>query len=129
VRSRESRSSRSMRTRTACARLIVAVSWLALAVVHASGQAAATRDVRQLGQAFVDLLARGQFAEAARSFDETMTRLVPPAKLEQFWASLAGSSGAFKERDGARRYRLRAPLRETDAVRNSLIPSRIQIPA
>jgi alpha-beta hydrolase superfamily lysophospholipase len=97
-----------MRARTACARLIVAVSCLALAVAHASGQASATRDVRQLGQAFVDLLARGQFVEAARSFDETMTRLVPPAKLEQFWGSLAGSSGAFRERGGARRDRLGA---------------------
>jgi alpha-beta hydrolase superfamily lysophospholipase len=86
--------------------LIVAVSCFAVPVVYSSQEASERQDVRQLGQAFIDLLAQGRYREAAGSFDETMTKLVPPAKLEQLWASLAATNGAFRERVGARRDRV-----------------------
>jgi hypothetical protein len=93
-----------MKTIIAC--LIVAIACLVAVPVQGAPQETAGQDVRQLGEAFVDLLAKGRYADAAGSFDETMAKLAPPAKLEQFWASLTTANGTFKERVGTRRDRV-----------------------
>jgi uncharacterized protein len=57
-------------------------------------------------EAFVDSLAGGDFAAAARDFDATMLDVSGPDKLAPFWKDLTARLGPFKRRVASRRDRL-----------------------
>jgi dienelactone hydrolase len=48
------------------------------------------------GQAFVDLLAAGDYAAAAGGFDETMSALMPAEKLRETWEGLVAQAGPLQ---------------------------------
>lgn len=54
--------------------------------------------ISQMGEAFVDHLAKGEFALAANGFDETMTRVMPEASMAKSWKDLALLAGAYQRR-------------------------------
>ena len=54
-------------------------------------------------RAMFDALARGDFAAAARDFDETMMKVSGPDKLEEFWSQVPEKLGVFKRQTAARR--------------------------
>jgi hypothetical protein len=58
--------------------------------------------VAEKGRAFVALLAAGKHAEAAATFDATMTKALPEAKLAETWAGLQAGVGAFEAVEGTR---------------------------
>ena len=51
---------------------------------------------------FVDLMAKGDFQGAVKSFDTTMTQAVTPDKLAEAWNGLIGQCGAFQQRVASR---------------------------
>lgn len=55
---------------------------------------------------FLDFLSNGDFEAAAADFDETMTKVSGPDKLEEFWKQVPEKLGAFKRQTAARRGRL-----------------------
>ena len=52
-------------------------------------------EVTVLAKAFVDLLARGDFAGATQSFDATMKTAMPPDKLQTTWTQLSNAAGSY----------------------------------
>ncbi len=54
-------------------------------------------------RAMLEALERGDFAAAARDFDETMLKVSGPDKLEEFWKQVPGKLGVFKRQTAARR--------------------------
>ncbi len=54
--------------------------------------------ISQMGEAFVDRLAKGEFALAASGFDETMKRVMPEASLTKSWNDLIALAGPFQKR-------------------------------
>jgi dienelactone hydrolase len=57
-------------------------------------------------RAFLDALNRGDFAAAAKDFDETMMKVSGPDKLAEFWKQVPERMGAFKKQTAARREQL-----------------------
>jgi hypothetical protein len=55
-------------------------------------------NVAALAQEYVDLLAKGDFQAAVKSFDPTMAGAAPPDKLGEAWKSLTDGCGAFQKR-------------------------------
>ena len=53
-------------------------------------------DITASAKRFVELLAKNDFSSAVKDFDETMTRVMPPDKLEKVWASLLAQTGPLK---------------------------------
>ena len=53
-----------------------------------------------LARAFVDQLAKGNYAAAVSAFDETWVRKMPVAKLKQAWEAVVASAGAFQQQTG-----------------------------
>ncbi|MGD0651668.1 MAG: alpha/beta fold hydrolase [Verrucomicrobiia bacterium] len=49
---------------------------------------------------FVDLLVKGDFAAAAKNFDETVSAALPPDKLREVWTALNAQAGAFQKQLG-----------------------------
>src|SRR5680860_494242 len=58
--------------------------------------------IAEAAVAFVQLLAKGAFAEAVGQFDETMKQALPEEKLREAWTQVQGQAGAFQEVTGAR---------------------------
>jgi fermentation-respiration switch protein FrsA (DUF1100 family) len=58
----------------------------------------ATTNASDLGEQFVDLLAKGDFAGAAARHDKTMRTALPEPKLGDTWRSLESQAGRFKKR-------------------------------
>jgi hypothetical protein len=54
-------------------------------------------DVAAAGRAFIEALAREDFAGASRNFDATMKATFPPDKLQELWKTLNAQVGAFKK--------------------------------
>lgn len=50
--------------------------------------------------AFVQKLARGDFASAVSQFDETMTKALPADRLEAVWKNITRSVGAYQQSTG-----------------------------
>jgi pimeloyl-ACP methyl ester carboxylesterase len=59
-------------------------------------------NLEQTARAFIDLLAKGDFAKATADFDATMTKVMPPDELKKTWAKLVGDGGDFKKQLGSR---------------------------
>jgi len=49
-----------------------------------------------IAKSFLNQLAKLQFNEAARHFDDTMTDLMPPSKLEELWNQIQSQVGSYK---------------------------------
>lgn len=88
---------------------IVKITCLVCAVgLLAGGQARAQEaDVRLAelqasAQAFVQLLAQGQFDHATKDFDDTMKTALPAAKLGEIWRSILQKAGPFQQQTGVR---------------------------
>lgn len=47
---------------------------------------------------YLDLMSKGEFAEASKNYDETMTKVFPPDKLEAIWKSLTTQFGPLRSR-------------------------------
>jgi uncharacterized protein len=76
-----------------------------LLLAHAPGQDKTQPklgNLEQTARAFVDLLAKGDFAKATADFDATMTKVMPPDELKKTWAKLVGEGGDFKKQLGSR---------------------------
>ncbi len=54
--------------------------------------------LRDAANKFLDLTIKGEYAEASKNYDETMTKVYPPEKLETTWKSLAIQYGPLKGR-------------------------------
>ncbi|MCF7958200.1 MAG: DUF3887 domain-containing protein, partial [Phycisphaerae bacterium] len=59
-------------------------------------------ELKTQGQAFVELLTSGQYEEAAKDFDDNMTRLMGEKRLAEKWQSLVANIQPFKRQLVAR---------------------------
>ncbi len=86
----------------------LAVVWMAVLVAAlpldaASGQeSGAGPDLAVSAERFVARLEQGDFSGAVQPFDETMTKAMPPEKLEGAWKSVVAQAGPLKRRVGVR---------------------------
>lgn len=80
------------------------LNWLLIAICFAAPISLNAQQSKNMTKAteFVDLLARGRFAEAVAQFDETMKSASPPDKLQTFWQAVGAQFGSFKKQIGAR---------------------------
>jgi len=81
----------------------LALAWTAVFVVALPRDAAAEEtgprpDLAASAERFVARLEQGDFAGAAKDFDQTMARAMPPEKLEGAWKSIVAQSGPLKRR-------------------------------
>jgi fermentation-respiration switch protein FrsA (DUF1100 family) len=76
-------------------RLILWVMVFAIAPLRALS---ASADASVLGDEFVDLLVKGDFAGAVVRYDTTMRTAFPEPKLQEAWHSLEKQAGRFKKR-------------------------------
>jgi len=53
-------------------------------------------DLESSAKAFVQLLVQEKYDSATENFDSTMTRVMPPEKLEEVWKGILKSVGPFK---------------------------------
>ncbi|MBY0524846.1 MAG: alpha/beta fold hydrolase [Gemmataceae bacterium] len=60
-------------------------------------------DLDTRARALVTALTKDDFKAAAKDFDDTMKKVLPPAKLEETWKALRGQVGAFQKVTGVRR--------------------------
>ena len=67
----------------------------------AAAQERSVSDPRAEAEAFVALLARGDFAAAETKLDTTMRRLMPATRLAETWAAIQAQAGAFRAQRGA----------------------------
>jgi fermentation-respiration switch protein FrsA (DUF1100 family) len=82
---------------------VFAFGLLSLSTLLAA-QKTATKPVprEQSARAFIRLLDKGEFAQAAKSFDATMLRVLPPDELKKTWQKVVGQAGAFQKQQGSR---------------------------
>lgn len=81
------------------------VAALILGLLPGAGAVAQERsmnDPRAAGEAFVALLARGDFTAAETKLDTTMRRLMPAKRLAETWAAIQAQAGAFRVQRGAK---------------------------
>ncbi len=80
-------------------RQILLLMALILATVVAPVQSSlAAPDPKALGEQFVDLMAKKDFAAAVARCDGTMKAAMPEAKMKSVWEALQGQVGAFQKR-------------------------------
>jgi dienelactone hydrolase len=53
-----------------------------------------------IAKEFVSALVNGRYDDSVKYFDETMTKLAPPEKMEEVWKSIVQQVGPFKEVKG-----------------------------
>jgi pimeloyl-ACP methyl ester carboxylesterase len=58
--------------------------------------------VEKTARAFVELLDKGDFANATKDFDATMLKVMPADELKKTWEKVLGDAGAFKKQLGTR---------------------------
>jgi dienelactone hydrolase len=78
--------------------LLLAVAITARLTVHA-----APDDVTGAGRQFVELLLKGDFAEAVTQFDDTMKTVLLEPKLRELWQTLETQAGPFQKQLGVRK--------------------------
>src|SRR4051812_20307590 len=59
-------------------------------------------DFPDRARALVQAMNKGDFAAAAKDFDATMTKVLPPDKLKAIWEQVTGRFGAFEQATGTR---------------------------
>ncbi len=87
--------------------------WLPLAILAGRGVLASEPQKKAPGddlvpsaEQFVERLAKGDFADAVKPFDRTMSGVLPAEKLKQTWKSLLAQVGGLQSRLGSRRERV-----------------------
>src|SRR5260370_21497760 len=58
--------------------------------------------LEKTAMAFVELLDKGDFANATKDFDATMLKVMPADELKKTWEKVLGDAGAFKKQLGTR---------------------------
>ncbi|CAN5608433.1 DUF3887 domain-containing protein [soil metagenome] len=58
--------------------------------------------LRNAANKYLDLFIKGEYAEASKNYDETMTKVFPPDKLEATWKALKGQLGELRSRGDMR---------------------------
>jgi len=81
--------------------LLLASCCLGIAACSGKKPSASAAGIAEKGKEFVSLLAEGKFEEAATWLDPTLTAVMPPAKLQEAWNTLA-PRGAYMSETGAR---------------------------
>jgi dienelactone hydrolase len=74
----------------------------ALVLLLAIGPVAQPTPTEERGKAFVTALEKGQFAEAAKGFDDTMKKALPGDGLQDLWKKVLSQVGAFQKQLGVR---------------------------
>jgi dienelactone hydrolase len=74
---------------------LLLVVFIAFAIWPSSASSA---DAIALGNEFVDLLAKSDFAAAVERYDKTMRAALPEPKLREAWQSVQGQAGPLKKR-------------------------------
>ncbi len=82
--------------------VVVACLTLASCGNKAPAPSAPSGGVAALAEQYVDLLAKGDFQAAAKSFDAAMAQAAPPDKLAGIWKGLTDQCGAFQKRVSVR---------------------------
>ncbi len=59
-------------------------------------------DIVTLATDYFELLRQGEYIEAVKNYDSTMTDALPPDKLEEIWSLFMSQAGAFKRQAGVR---------------------------
>src|SRR5215467_15627825 len=90
-----------MRRESMQVRIQVCMSLLVVALTNAELRAQAL-DFEVQAKVFVNTLANRQFSEAEKSFDETMSKVLPADKLASTWDSVIAQAGEFKAIAGSR---------------------------
>ena len=70
------------------------------AVAPPKGATAAATNVGEAAQAFVRLLAKGDYAAAVKPFDAAMARAMPASRMKQTWEGLVAEVGPFQQQTG-----------------------------
>ncbi|MBD3414543.1 MAG: alpha/beta fold hydrolase [Candidatus Aminicenantes bacterium] len=55
-----------------------------------------------MAKSFVEAMEKGDYEEAVKNFDETMTKLAPPEKMKQVWETLISQVGELKQQKEVR---------------------------
>jgi uncharacterized protein len=82
-------------------RHLIALAALFLAASFTSAQEKlpqVPQALRDAANKYLDLIIKGEYAEASKNYDETMTKVFPPDKLEATWKSLKTQVGALRSR-------------------------------
>jgi len=86
----------------------ILAAWLSVTIgmvglmVTQEGRVSKSAHTTASAKRFVELLAKNDFATAVKDFDETMTRVMPPEKLQEVWASLLAKTGPLKKQVSVR---------------------------
>lgn len=59
-------------------------------------------DLISMAKSFVEALEKGDYEEAVKNFDETMTKAAPPEKMKQVWETIISQLGELKQQTGIR---------------------------
>jgi dienelactone hydrolase len=86
-----------LETKMKTSHLFLFAAFVALAIAPLRAWSATT-DVSALGEQYVDLAAKGDFAGAAAHHDKTMQTALPQPKLRETWRSVETQAGPFKKR-------------------------------
>lgn len=70
---------------------------MSLLGVAAQDKTSGPAALEQTARAFVELLGKGEFAAAARDFDATMQKVLPPDELKKTWEKQLREAGAFQK--------------------------------
>jgi dienelactone hydrolase len=60
------------------------------------------REQKQVAEAMLDAVSKGDYDAASKAFDETMRKALPPEKLQTTWKSVIGKLGAFQRQTADR---------------------------
>lgn len=86
----------------------ILAAWLPVAIgmagllVAQEGKVSQSAHITASAKRFVQLLEKEDFSSAVKDFDETMTRVMPPEKLQEVWASLLAKTGPLKKQVSVR---------------------------
>ncbi len=79
---------------------------IAVAIAAPLAVQSAPVEVTSAGRAFVELLAKEDFAGAVSQFDDTMKTALPEPKLHETWQTLQAQAGPFQQQLGVRATKL-----------------------
>jgi hypothetical protein len=82
--------------------VVLLVVCLAAGLTGCAQRQASGTDVAAPAKGFVELLTKGDFDAATKSFDPTMKQAMSPQQLKNAWTALTTQVGAFQSQVGAR---------------------------
>lgn len=87
---------------------ILSVLTISLVVFSQPPKSPKSLDLSTQAKEFINLLVKEDYATAVKQFDETMSKALPPEKLQQTWKTLISQAGAFKRQVNARLERIQS---------------------